>query len=632
MAMPVLKAKNTTREFIDVFNGYVHKMKIKDGEFYETKNLTTAKYPLFATRNRRGTKQWTTPAAYDATKTYPLGSYVTYSDKMYRCTTAITTAEAWTAAHWTEVTKMFQNLQAIIAKDQLYFVDGGILYANGVPTALTGLQTTDPTQLVSMGAYICVFPDKKYINTLDLTDYGNMGASVNVTGSVTYSMCHQDGTIYTTVESGGSEPENPQNGDVWVDTTTDTAQEYSSASGSWITLETVYTRIDFPSMGVIPAAFKEYDGVEIEGAYYEDLNGSKIIYAIGGSSESNDYIVVVGIQGEALTVSDSNITVKREVPNMDYVCSANNRLWGCYYGNTAQGNVNEIYCCALGDFRNWSQYLGISTDSWRASCGSDGVWTGCINYLGTPTFFKENIIHPVAISSSGAHQVSDIPARGVQNGSWKSLAVVNETLYYKSRTGIMAYQGGMPADIADPLAGEKYYNAVAGVFGQNYYISMKDAHDVWQFFCYDAARGLWMHEDQLHAEGFAAVGDELYVLSENNIIALNGTEGTLESPVSWMAETGILPYRYPDKKYVYRYDFSLTMEMNASMQLYIEYDSNNIWTFMGDVVMDSTPETTGSKTIPVRPRRCDHLRIKLVGKGDVRILSITRILEKGSDV
>lgn len=39
---------------------------------------------------------------YSTSKTYAVGDYVIYSGNLYRCTTAITTAEAWTAAHWTQ--------------------------------------------------------------------------------------------------------------------------------------------------------------------------------------------------------------------------------------------------------------------------------------------------------------------------------------------------------------------------------------------------------------------------------------------------------------------------------------------------------------------------------------------------
>lgn len=48
-------------------------------------------------------------------------------------------------------------------KDGLFWVDGTALYVNG---AKTGLVLTDSRkQLVSMGAYLLIFPDKKYINT-----------------------------------------------------------------------------------------------------------------------------------------------------------------------------------------------------------------------------------------------------------------------------------------------------------------------------------------------------------------------------------------------------------------------------------------------------------------------------------
>ena len=40
-------------------------------------------------------------AEYSASSTYAVGEYVMYNNALYRCTTAITTAEEWTAAHWT---------------------------------------------------------------------------------------------------------------------------------------------------------------------------------------------------------------------------------------------------------------------------------------------------------------------------------------------------------------------------------------------------------------------------------------------------------------------------------------------------------------------------------------------------
>lgn len=38
---------------------------------------------------------------YSTSAVYPVGAYVYYNGDLYRCTTAITTAESWTAGHWT---------------------------------------------------------------------------------------------------------------------------------------------------------------------------------------------------------------------------------------------------------------------------------------------------------------------------------------------------------------------------------------------------------------------------------------------------------------------------------------------------------------------------------------------------
>ena len=41
---------------------------------------------------------------YSASSTYAVGDYCIHDGQFYRCTTAISTAEAWNSAHWTEVT------------------------------------------------------------------------------------------------------------------------------------------------------------------------------------------------------------------------------------------------------------------------------------------------------------------------------------------------------------------------------------------------------------------------------------------------------------------------------------------------------------------------------------------------
>lgn len=576
--LPTLDWEYSEREVTDTFAGYNHNLKIGDGEFFNTENLTSAYYPLLANRKKRGR-------------------------------VSVLTAPG-----------------GLLAKEKLAYVDNGTLYYDGAATAVTGLSGGEK-QLVSMGAYIVVFPDKKYYNTADPTDYGSLDATYTSTGAVSFSPCKMDGSAYPEPTVSASEPSSPSNGDLWIDTSKDThvIKRWASASYDWIEIPTVYTKITFISYGEIPALFKEYDGVTISGAEADVANGEKVIYSLGGDNETFDYVVVVGLLEEAVTQTEGYVKIERKAPNMDYVVECKNRLWGCKYGD----NLNEIYCCALGDFKNWRQYMGLATDSWTASVGSDGPWTGAITYMGYPTFFKENRIHRVSIASNGAHQITDTACRGVQPGSSKSLQVVNETLFYKSRADVCIYQGSFPKSISEPLGELPFYDAVAGTIGDRYYISMKDGSDVWSLFVYDSKRGFWMREDALQVKDFAQLGDDLYCIdAENSLLAMLGTDGTLEPYVPWSMESGLMYYQYPDRKYVSRYNLRLYMEEGAEVDVYIMYDSSGEWIRQGRIKMKGTRTVT----LPIRPRRCDHLRMKLIGKGEVRLYSIARILTIGSDV
>lgn len=75
-------------------------------------------------------------APYSSEQTYALGAYCTRGGKLYRCTTAISTAEVWTDAHWTETT-MGAELVAIsiaLAKKAA----GGFGYGDSISYPFTG--------------------------------------------------------------------------------------------------------------------------------------------------------------------------------------------------------------------------------------------------------------------------------------------------------------------------------------------------------------------------------------------------------------------------------------------------------------------------------------------------------------
>lgn len=592
---PTLTESYTTQQVTDVFQGYNHNLKIGDGEFFDMKNLTSSFYPLLANREKRST------------------------------------------------VKMLDAPRGLLAKSKLAYIDGSHLYydneditdyLNAAGFVISNNEAMLPKQLISMGAYIVIYPDKLYINTENYTDCGSIEATFTSVENapVLYTLCKVDGTEYETPTTSTSEPIEPKNGDLWIDTSSNihSLKQYSATSKMWVQVATVYTKISYAGIG---KAFSKYDGVTISGcsatdnvnaSQIEALNGSKIIY-----DKADDYIVVVGLLDQTYTQESGSITVSRSMPDLDFITEAENRLWGCKYGLVNGKTVNEIYCCALGDFKNWNQFLGLSTDSYVASVGTDGQWTGAVTHLGYPIFFKENCLHKVYISSSGAHQIVDTACRGVQKGSHNSLVVVNETLFYKSVTDICAYDGSLPQSASSQFGTERYYEAAAGSIGDKYYVSMRDKDNQWHLFVLDTAKGFWHREDNTRALSFARCNGELYYLDAdtNALMTVGGSVGTPENEVAWSATTGIMGYTTIEHKYISRFNLRMRLPIGSKADMYIQYDSDGIWHHAGHM------EGTGTKTfmLPVRPRRCDHFQFKIEGTGEIRIYSFARILERGSD-
>lgn len=591
MQYPTLTEQATTRQIIDVFGGYNHNLRIGDGEFYDEMNLCSDDYPLLTTRRQRG---------------------------VYASPT---------------------NPQGMIAKDALCYVDGSAFVINEKRIEMNLSTAADdcPKSLVSMGAYVIILPDKKYINTVEVSDRGSMEATYTSTGDVTFSLCTSDGGSYGDVITSAAAPENPANGAYWLDVSGEqhALKVYSSATGVWSTVATTYVKISATGIG---AQFGQYDGVQLSGIVkngVKDLNGSAIVWAKG-----DDYIVVVGILDASVTqtAADGAVKVERSVPDMDFVIESGNRLWGCKYGYADGKTVNEIYASKLGDFKNWNCFMGISTDSYAASCGTDGQWTGAITHLGYPIFFKENCLHKVYGTFPSNFQIQTTTCRGVQKGSGGSMAIVNEVLYYKSRGGVCVYDGSLPEEISEAFGGEIYSDAVGGGHRNKYYLSMKDSGGTWCLFVYDTRLGTWHKEDATHAEAWCSCRDEMYYIdaSDKKIRTVLGSGTKDTSPISWMAETGTImalttSSKYPEwisnKKFVGRMLIRMSLDAGATMQVYIQYDSSGVW----EKLWDMTGKNLRTFSFPVRPHRCDHFRLKLEGTGGAKIYSITKTLERGSD-
>ena len=120
----------------------------------------------------------------------------------------------------------------------------------------------------------------------------------------------------------------------------------------------------------------------------------------------------------------------------------------------------------------------------------------------------------------------------------------------------------------------------------------------------------------------------MYSVSNQKLLDLTGRTGTPEEVVSWMAVTGDLGLELPEQKYITRLTLRLCLEPGATMEIYAQYDREPAWVKLGQVYGTDLR----SFSLPVRPRRCDQLRLKLQGTGMCKLYSITKTLEKGSEL
>ena len=182
--------------------------------------------------------------------------------------------------------------------------------------------------------------------------------------------------------------------------------------------------------------------------------------------------------------------------------------------------------------------------------------------------------------------------------------------------------------VSDNLPG-LYTAAVAGAFGDKYYISMFDT--AWHLFSFDVRTRVWHREDAVQAMMFAANNTDLFYINaaDKKMYAVNGTSGTAEAAFAWALTTGTFGYEMADQKYVSRFNLRLQMAANADVEVFIQYDSDGVWITQGSkTVTASTIETV---MFPVIPRRCDHFKVKISGHGQVKLLSFDRKLEGGAD-
>lgn len=462
-------------------------------------------------------------------------------------------------------------------KNDNYFITADTIMKQGENGKRLKLNRKDLDRtLVGMGAYICIFPDKQVYNTAT-------GELLDMEASYT-----QSGSISIAPVSEGSS----------------------------------FVKIQGANLG---KAFKKDDVVTLSGftQYTDVLNGAKAIKEIG-----DNFIVITAVDenGAALRsiTEESGVKIERKLPDLDFVCEFNNRLWGCSSAN------HEIYASKLGDPTNWNSYQGTAADSYAVSVGSDGDFTGVISQQGYVVFFKEDYIHTIYGTKPSNFSLDTVQARGVMKGCSRSLCHVNETVMYVGRDAIMAYTGGMPESVSDKL-NLRWDSAVANQWKGKYYVDLTFFKKT-TTYVYDLLHNIWMKEDEhenkllsrFYANGilFETREKERHISSR-----FTSREEIRSGDMDWYLESVYLEEGTIDQKKVHSLQFNVELETDAYFAVYVRYDNDTTWRRVASV----TADRRNTYTVPLKLKKCERYQYRLEGHGWFILYGMSKTIGKGNE-
>lgn len=331
------------------------------------------------------------------------------------------------------------------------------------------------------------------------------------------------------------------------------------------------------------------------------------------------------------------VSVSRAVPDMDFTCVNENRVWGC--------KEDTIYASKLGDPTNWNVFDGLSTDSWTAETGTQRTFTGCCSFQGYPTFFKENAVFKVVGDEPGNFMLRKQNIVGVRSGSGKTIVEIRGRLYYHSWDGIMEWNGGdVPQIVSGALglnpdqtvfltAGSDTIRYYAAGYAYQYDREADMTLPKTGVYVYDPRFGSWhkIEAPDYYDVEFPFDGVTGYMLMNYSrehmptAYKLNAYAAAKDITTEWRVTFADSTRAYKtaltgseSKKGVLR--LLIRCRLAKTMKVWISYDGGDFeeaGEFGGEDGMEKT-----SRVVPLILRRCDYWQLRLTGVGDAVIYSI----------
>jgi len=294
--------------------------------------------------------------------------------------------------------------------------------------------------------------------------------------------------------------------------------------------------------------------------------------------------------------------------------SCSGRLWGY--------SKDTIYATAPGDVTNWFRYDGDEQSSFCLRVPGSEPFTACVMHAGRPVFFRSNSMVEVYGDSPANFSIMETALSGVMEGSGASLCSVGGDMIYLSANGVVCCSGSSARVISESL-GKSLSEGIATTDGRKYYLSAKDEQGVRALYVYDTVTEAWHREDGANIQYLGYLAGDVYACGSDNVVYIIGQDktghGIVQGPASSYIEFHPLTDDARGEIVPVRLGVRVLCELGSSLMLSVSYDG-------GEWEKRATLECEGSRLwyVPLQPRACHTLGIRIDGDGEYRVLSLIK--------
>ena len=319
------------------------------------------------------------------------------------------------------------------------------------------------------------------------------------------------------------------------------------------------------------------------------------------------------------------------VPDMDYICAKDNRLWGC------SSHTRTIYASALGDPTDFWTFDGDALDAYQVAVGTPGDFTGCMALNSSVLLFKQHVIHKILGGYPAEYTMYTYNCDGVSESNGLSLQNCDGTAVYVTEHGIGTYAGASAGTLSKELGEGGMTNAIAEYNGEKYLLHFTDKDGENKTYIYDLRYRIWLEQDYGDVLSLAHLDDKDYVLLQmrdgTNGIYLIDSGAPLDD--DWeivyrpFIETITGTYKSTssifEKKRYTGLTFRLELPKDSWIRAELKADDGRWYP-----VARMAGRADRVQDFHVRTPRTDKVQLRLTGHGPMTILAIEREYTTGS--